>query len=220
MGLRVAIIATLVLARGAAEYSLGVRDSLMIAHSFKGSEFGPAQRLHGATYTCDVAFCARKLRPGLNWVLDIGQASEIVAAVLKEYHLHNLDELFPEENTTTEWMCAKEGGGRPDARQPPAPHFGECRRPGARKSGGTSRRPCLEELAYAAYASLCTRATRRKRPSSDPCALGDVSCRHLATARCQWSPLSTAIAARPGASLQRPRSRATDPRSGAGFRAL
>ena len=53
---RLAFIATLVLARGAAEYSLGVRDSLMIAHSFKGSEFGPAQRLHGATYTCDVAF--------------------------------------------------------------------------------------------------------------------------------------------------------------------
>ena len=111
-------MATLVLARNTlvtAEYSLGVRDSLMIAHSFKGSEFGPAQRLHGATYTCDVAFCARKLRPGLNWVLDIGQASEIVAAVLKEYHLHNLDEIFPEENTTTEWMCER-GGGRRDAR--------------------------------------------------------------------------------------------------------
>ena len=114
---RLAFIATLVLARGAAEYSLGVRDSLMIAHSFKGSEFGPAQRLHGATYTCDVAFCARKLRPGLNWVLDIGQASEIVAAVLKEYHLHNLDELFPEENTTTEWMC-EEGVGTPGRARP------------------------------------------------------------------------------------------------------
>ena len=79
-------------------------------------------------------------------MLDIGQASEIVAAVLKEYHLHNLDELFPEENTTTEWMC-EEGSGRPAARA----RVRECRRcPGAHKSGGTLRRLCLEEPACAA----------------------------------------------------------------------
>ncbi len=91
----------------AADFSLGIRDSLMIAHSFHSREFGPAQNLHGATYTCDVTFRARKLRPELNWVLDIGEASDLVATVLKQYHLQNLDELFPEENTTTEWMCAK-----------------------------------------------------------------------------------------------------------------
>ena len=95
----------------AAEFSLGVRDSIMVAHSFKSREFGPAQSLHGATFTCDVTFRARKLRPGLNWVLDIGQASELVADVLKTYHLQNLDDLFPEENTTTEWMYEVQSRG-------------------------------------------------------------------------------------------------------------
>jgi len=48
-------------------YTVGVRDSLMIAHSFQGKDFGPAQGLHGATYTVDCEFRAANLQPGLNW---------------------------------------------------------------------------------------------------------------------------------------------------------
>ena len=46
---------------GASGYSLGLRDSIMIAHSFKGQEFGPAQSMHGATYTVDVEFHVKNL---------------------------------------------------------------------------------------------------------------------------------------------------------------
>ena len=162
-------------------YSLGLRDSIMIAHSFKGEEFGPAQSMHGATYTVDVEFHVKELvsdplslgytihegmrvhvwcgahafnctairlpnckaeglpsmpqlhsircivlptdeciwmllkkksggvplhqEPRLNWVLDIGNGMDILKAVLAQYNFKNLDELFPGENTTTEFMC-------------------------------------------------------------------------------------------------------------------
>ena len=88
-------------------YSLGVRDSLMIAHSFhQHPSFGPAGGMHGATYTCDVEFCSERLDPETNWVIDIGNASEIVSDVLKKYNLQNLDELFPGKvMTTTEFMA-------------------------------------------------------------------------------------------------------------------
>lgn len=87
-------------------YSLGVRDSLMIAHSFHGHpSFGPAGGMHGATYTCDVEFLTDKLNPETNWVIDIGKASDIVADVLKKYNLQNLDEVFGDDvMTTTEFM--------------------------------------------------------------------------------------------------------------------
>lgn len=87
------------------EYSLGIKDSFMIAHSFKGKEFGPAQALHGATYTVDVEFITSSLEKDLNWVIDIGQASNILSSVLSKYNFKNLDEIFPEDNTTTEFMC-------------------------------------------------------------------------------------------------------------------
>jgi 6-pyruvoyl-tetrahydropterin synthase len=88
-------------------YSLGVRDSLMIAHSFhQHPSFGPAGGIHGATYTCDVEFCSERLDPETNWVIDIGRASDIVSDVLKKYNLRNLDELFPGKvMTTTEFMA-------------------------------------------------------------------------------------------------------------------
>ncbi|CAN0159192.1 unnamed protein product, partial [Phaeothamnion confervicola] len=86
-------------------FSLGIRDSIMIAHSFSGKEFGPAQELHGATYTVDVEFEADDLAPKLNWVVDIGEASSILTEVLSKYNFKNLNELFPGENTTTEFMC-------------------------------------------------------------------------------------------------------------------
>ena len=85
-------------------FTLGIRDSIMIAHSFT-EEFGPAHGLHGATYTVDVEFASKGLVKGSNWVIDIGKASELLAEVLKEYNFKHLNELFPTENTTTEFMC-------------------------------------------------------------------------------------------------------------------
>lgn len=87
-------------------YSLGVRDSLMIAHSFhQHPSFGPAGGMHGATYTCDVEFLSDRLNPETNWVIDIGKASDIVSEVLQKYNLKNLDEVFPGKvMTTTEFM--------------------------------------------------------------------------------------------------------------------
>ena len=87
-------------------FRLCVRDHVMIAHSFKGEIFGPAQRMHGATYVVDVIFQRPELdEDGL--VIDIGLASETVKAVLADYNLSNLDEVpeFAGKNTTTEFMA-------------------------------------------------------------------------------------------------------------------
>jgi len=88
-------------------FSLGVKDSLMIAHSFHGHpSFGPAGGLHGATYTADVEFLSKELHPELNWVIDIGKALDILSRVLSRYNLKNLDDVFPDNiMTTTEFMC-------------------------------------------------------------------------------------------------------------------
>jgi len=87
-------------------FRLGIRDTFMIAHSFHGHpQFGPARGMHGATYTCDVEFCSDSLEPTVNWVIDIGKASEILGEVLRKYNFQNLDELFPDDLTTTEFMC-------------------------------------------------------------------------------------------------------------------
>ena len=88
-------------------YTLAIRDSIMIAHSFHGHpSFGPAGGLHGATYTVDVEFASSTLHPVCNWVIDIGVASDLVAEVLKKYNYKNLDEVFGEGvMTTTEFMC-------------------------------------------------------------------------------------------------------------------
>lgn len=87
-------------------YRLCVRDHFMIAHSFKGEIFGPAQRTHGATYVVDVVFQRPELdEDGL--VIDIGLASETVKEVLAGYNFRNLDEEaeFSGKNTTTEFMA-------------------------------------------------------------------------------------------------------------------
>jgi len=88
-------------------YTLAIRDSIMIAHSFHGNaNFGPAGGLHGATYTVDVEFASKKLHPECNWVIDIGAASEMVSEVLAQYNYKNLDNVFGEGvMTTTEFMC-------------------------------------------------------------------------------------------------------------------
>lgn len=87
-------------------FSLTVRDHFMIAHSFKGATFGPAQALHGATYVVDVEF----LRPTLDeegLVVDIGRASDVLKETLARYNYKNLDEMaeFEGANTTTEFMA-------------------------------------------------------------------------------------------------------------------
>jgi 6-pyruvoyl-tetrahydropterin synthase len=85
-------------------FSVTVRDHMMIAHSFRGEVFGPAQQLHGATYVVD----ATLRRPDLdadNIVVDIGLATTQLREILAELTYRNLDELFPDVNTSTEWLA-------------------------------------------------------------------------------------------------------------------
>jgi 6-pyruvoyl-tetrahydropterin synthase len=87
-------------------YSVTVRDHFMIAHSFRGETFGPAQALHGATFVVDVEF-RRSVLDADNVVVDIGKASEVVKDVLAGWNFNNLDvvEEFSGANTTTEFMA-------------------------------------------------------------------------------------------------------------------
>ena len=87
-------------------FAVEVRDHLMIAHSFRGAVFGPAQALHGATFVIDVAFIAQTLdQNGI--VADIGRAHEVLKSVLQPLNYRNLDELpeFKGKNTTTEFLA-------------------------------------------------------------------------------------------------------------------
>ncbi|MGB0542986.1 MAG: 6-pyruvoyl trahydropterin synthase family protein [Longimicrobiales bacterium] len=87
-------------------YKLNVRDHFMIAHSFRGEAFGPAQRLHGATYVVDATFKRAELdEDGL--VVDIALAGEQLKAVLDDLNYRNLDEVaaFEGKNTTTEFLA-------------------------------------------------------------------------------------------------------------------
>ena len=87
-------------------YSLNVRDHFMIAHSFRGEVFGPAQRLHGATYVVDATFRREDLdSDGL--VVDIGLAGAVLKGVLGELDFRNLDDEaeFTGQNTTTEFLA-------------------------------------------------------------------------------------------------------------------
>jgi 6-pyruvoyl-tetrahydropterin synthase len=87
-------------------YTLAVRDHMMIAHSFRGAVFGPAQALHGATYVVDVEFRRATLDDdGL--VVDIGLASQALGRILADLNYRNLDE-HPDcsgRNTTTEFLA-------------------------------------------------------------------------------------------------------------------
>jgi 6-pyruvoyl-tetrahydropterin synthase len=78
---------------------------MMIAHSFRGAVFGPAQALHGATFVVDVAFFAEKLDSN-GIVIDIGRAHDALKAVLAALNYRNLDEVpqFKGSNTTTEFL--------------------------------------------------------------------------------------------------------------------
>ena len=87
-------------------FSLTVRDHMMIAHSFKGDIFGPAQGLHGATYVVDVSF-EREANDNDDLIVDIGLASEVLSSVIAEFNMKNLDDIeeFANRNTTTEFMA-------------------------------------------------------------------------------------------------------------------
>lgn len=87
-------------------FSVTVRDHIMVAHSFTGAVFGPAQRLHGATFVVDATFRRAELDdPGL--VVDIGAAGELLHAVLAELNYRNLDDdpQLAGTNTTTEALA-------------------------------------------------------------------------------------------------------------------
>jgi len=86
-------------------YSVCVRGHVMIAHSFRGELFGPAQRLHGATYVVDAEFRALELGPE-GVVVDIGRAAQALSSILEELNFKNLDEepAFANQNTTTEFL--------------------------------------------------------------------------------------------------------------------
>lgn len=87
-------------------YTVCVRDHLMVAHSFRGEVFGPAQRLHGATFIVDVEF-RRTTLDADGIVVDIGRAGETLHGVLADLNYRNLDEVpaFKGRNTTTEFLA-------------------------------------------------------------------------------------------------------------------
>jgi 6-pyruvoyl-tetrahydropterin synthase len=87
-------------------FSVTVRDHMMIAHSLRGEVFGPAQRLHGATFVVDATFQRADLDVD-NIVVDIGRAAEELHAVVAELSYHNLDDepAFAGLNTSTEALA-------------------------------------------------------------------------------------------------------------------
>jgi 6-pyruvoyl-tetrahydropterin synthase len=87
-------------------FSITVRDHLMVAHSFRGEVFGPAQRLHGATFVVDATFRRAELdSDGI--VVDIGLATQELGAVVADLNYRNLDDepAFAGVNTTTEFLA-------------------------------------------------------------------------------------------------------------------
>ena len=87
-------------------FSITVRDHIMIAHSFRGAVFGPAQRLHGATFLVDATFRRAELDDD-NIVVDIGLATRELGAVVSELNYRNLDDEpdFANTNTSTEFLA-------------------------------------------------------------------------------------------------------------------
>ncbi|MFJ8914007.1 6-pyruvoyl trahydropterin synthase family protein [Amycolatopsis sp. NPDC102389] len=87
-------------------FSITVRDHVMVAHSFRGEVFGPAQALHGATFLVDATFRRSELDAD-NIVVDIGKATEELKAVLADLNYRNLDDVpeFAGINTSTEFLA-------------------------------------------------------------------------------------------------------------------
>jgi 6-pyruvoyl-tetrahydropterin synthase len=86
-------------------FTVEVRDHIMIAHSFQGAVFGPAQALHGATFVVDAAFISDELDAN-GIVIDIGRAHDSLKAILGPLNYRNLDDIpeFKGKNTTTEFL--------------------------------------------------------------------------------------------------------------------
>jgi 6-pyruvoyltetrahydropterin/6-carboxytetrahydropterin synthase len=87
-------------------YTVSVRGHMMVAHSFHGEDFGPAQKLHGATYVVDVEFRKADLNAD-NILVDIGRAADTLNGILSGLSYRNLDEdpSFEGRNTTTEFLA-------------------------------------------------------------------------------------------------------------------
>jgi 6-pyruvoyl-tetrahydropterin synthase len=87
-------------------FAVTVRDHVMVAHSFRGEVFGPAQRLHGATYVVDATFRRAEVDAD-GVVVDIGLATRELGAVLADLGYRNLDDdpAFADVNTTTEFLA-------------------------------------------------------------------------------------------------------------------
>lgn len=87
-------------------YAVNVRDHFMIAHSFQGAVFGPAQRMHGATYVVDLEL-RREALDSDGVVVDIGLATQVLRDTLAAFNFQNLDEMpeFKGRNTTTEFLA-------------------------------------------------------------------------------------------------------------------
>jgi 6-pyruvoyl-tetrahydropterin synthase len=86
-------------------FAVEVRDHIMVAHSFRGAVFGPAQALHGATFVIDAAFIAEQLDEN-GIVVDIGLAHEVLKEIVTSLNYRNLDDVpeFNGKNTTTEFL--------------------------------------------------------------------------------------------------------------------
>jgi 6-pyruvoyl-tetrahydropterin synthase len=107
-------------------FTVEVRDHIMIAHSFRGAVFGPAQALHGATFVVDAAFIAETLDAN-GIVIDIGRAHDALKAMLGPLNYQNLDDIpeFKGRNTTTEFLAKHIYDGLANAAR-----AGELGRPG------------------------------------------------------------------------------------------
>jgi 6-pyruvoyl-tetrahydropterin synthase len=133
-------------------YAINVRDHFMIAHSFRGEVFGPAQRLHGATYVVDLELRRAALDvDGI--VVDIGLATQVLREELAALNFRNLDDLpaFTGRNTTTEFL-AREIFDRIAARISVGA-LGPHALPGAGSPGLSQMRVTLNEshVAWASY---------------------------------------------------------------------
>ena len=86
-------------------FTIEIRDHVMIAHSFRGAVFGPAQALHGATFVIDAAFIAETLDAN-GIVVDIGLAHTVLKEIVNALNYRNLDDVpeFKGKNTTTEFL--------------------------------------------------------------------------------------------------------------------
>jgi 6-pyruvoyl-tetrahydropterin synthase len=107
-------------------FTVEVRDHIMIAHSFRGAVFGPAQAMHGATFVVDAAFIADNLDAN-GIVIDIGRAHDALKAILGPLNYRNLDDIgeFKGQNTTTEFLSKHIYDGLANAAR-----AGELGRPG------------------------------------------------------------------------------------------